>query len=171
MTKNLRKLEPQQKQRVLIKIIVVGGGHSGFITGYPPPKKQASIIWRLKYEQKVLKELQLARAVGVPVGWRLGGRLATPLVATINDIFFPGLHNMCPLPYLFIRGIQYLSCISGISHIYIRYISYLYQVYFKYISRISRADFLYISVFVIDKKSMIKNGVHRQSWVAILIFL
>ena len=36
---------------------------------------------------------QLARACGVPVGRRSGGRLATTLVATINDIFFS---SFCP---------------------------------------------------------------------------
>ena len=35
-----------------------------------------------------IKGMILARAVGVPVGWRLGGQLATMLVATINNIFF-----------------------------------------------------------------------------------
>ena len=40
---------------------------------------------------KLIKDLflQLARAVGVPVGWCLGGRLATILVATLNDIISP----------------------------------------------------------------------------------
>ena len=32
----------------------------------------------------------LAQAVGIPVGWRLGSPLATPLVSTINEIImFP----------------------------------------------------------------------------------
>ena len=40
---------------------------------------------------KLIKDLflQLARAVGVPVGWCSGGRLATILVATLNDIISP----------------------------------------------------------------------------------
>ena len=45
---------------------------------------------RLLFDLEALSMLSeiLARACGIPVGWRSGGRLATTLVATINVIIF-----------------------------------------------------------------------------------
>ena len=47
---------------------------------------QIKLILNKHYWSSALDYLQLARACGVPVGRRSGGRLATKLVATINVI-------------------------------------------------------------------------------------
>ena len=52
---------------------------------------------------------ELAQAVGVPVGRRLGGRLVTTLVATINPIiffyFFPFFFLFSPSSTFLIEGV------------------------------------------------------------------
>ena len=47
----------------------------------------------------------LARAVGVAVGRRSGGRLATTLVATKNVFFFPFFSPFSPLRPFLIEGV------------------------------------------------------------------
>ena len=45
-------------------------------------------VWHLRGRHKPVRNSMMARAVGVPVGQRLGGRLVMTLVAIINDIIF-----------------------------------------------------------------------------------
>ena len=48
--------------------------------------------------------LELAQAVGVPVDQRVGGQLATTLVATMNDII---LARVCGIPAFFVWAVDY----------------------------------------------------------------